>query len=386
MDAYILTESGFCGLHEGGVQWLTMDEFVSSGLGRRGELAILLGGVEYRQVDPGRQERTGRMALPGGFIVRQERQRADTGLLMGVREDLLRALYQVVPRGAVKVSVPYGLAVRSYLISRGIELEGALHIVVDDAGERVFITVIDGMMLVETRELVLQDGERLLDEVKRSEKRLLERTNADRPLKLVSNHRAFLEAAYKQRRAEDILAVDAVLPVFEVLNKARFGVFFPSPAEELSKQQQEGWRRGALRHALLLSITAGVVVFAMFMSTMVRNDLTRRGLLTQEADRLKDALKERIALTCLNRIAQAKDINWEESFIDLIDSLPPGWKMQSILWEAGLDKAGRVTALVYQDGPGQFEAKGIYKNAVLANELTSGRPALKIVYQGTMTK
>ena len=294
MEVIILTDRGICCVGEGGLQWLSLEEFAGSDLSSTKELAVLLGGIEYRQVKFSAAADKGISAeLPGGFIMRQERLKGGVGLVMGAREEMLRGFYDIVPKGSIKVCVPYGLAVRAYLLSTGFVLEGAAHIVVNDVGARVFVTVIDGLSIVETRELVFQDGERIAEEVRRSEKRLLERLRSCGAVKVVSDHGAFLEAFIKQRGHEDIVAVDSVLSVFEVLERARFSVHFPSPEEEARKQKQEEWRRGALKYSLPLLVTAGAVLFSVIMLTLREDALSRmKGMESMVVSR-EAILKER---------------------------------------------------------------------------------------------
>lgn len=380
MEAYILTDRGVCCLRDQLPQWISFSDFSASMQERRQEVLILLGGVEYRQSDALSQGNRGDSALPSGFMLRQERLKGGKVMLMGVREDILRSLYESVPKNLIKSCIPFGLAVRSYLLDQNILHEGELCIVIHDAGERVFVTIIDGAMIQETRELYFQDGERLVDEVRRSEKRLLERSGSRRAVKIVSDHQGFIEAA-KQKIQSDVLVIGGPFHVFKVLEKARFSVHFPSPAEDAVKRRRQGVQQGLLRYSLPVLLAVVSLSVAVWITMLTEHLAKRVELLNGEVVRHEVSLKERSVRTYQERVRMLKGFSWEVSFLDLIDSVASGWQVQSIVWESAINSPEKMSAFVLRGEEGVFEARGILKGALLSEEPGSGRPGLRIVHQ-----
>ncbi|MBF0594605.1 MAG: hypothetical protein HQL22_06530 [Candidatus Omnitrophica bacterium] len=378
MSVFIYTDRGFCTLRDGDIQWMMPDDLVASGMVRDENVTVLLGGVEYRQV----QGKNTRGVLPDGFMVREERLKGGNTLVLGAREEMLRVVYDVFKAGKIKACVPYGLAVRAFLLSRGMDLEDVLYLVVDDAGERVFITVIDGAALVETRELDLQDAHRLVEEVRRSEKRCLERSPSRAGVKIVSNHQGFLEAVAQVRSAEDIIAIDGKLFVFDVMSKALFGIHFTSPQEDAVRERQARWRQGLMKNVLPFVLCTGSVLFAVMMSQEAMNISLRTKALAGDISRKETTLKERLLKTCDDRVRKSRTMSWEESFINLVNSISGNWSMQSVVWETRIDRGEQLSAVVIRDEAGAFEGKGILINAELSPEIVNGRPAIRIFAGG----
>ncbi|MBF0387717.1 MAG: hypothetical protein HQL20_07665 [Candidatus Omnitrophica bacterium] len=381
MSKYILTSRGLCTAGNSKVEWLSLDDFAGLDHGAAGELVVLLSEVEYRRVGTTEGLGTISTALPGGFVVRQERLKGSVSMVMGVREDTLHALYDGLPRNSLKVCVPYGLAVRAFLLARGLVLDGAAYIVVDDARERVFITLIDGSCVLETRELVYQDGERLADEVKRSEKWLGEYAESRGPVKVVTNHKAYFDLAVKQHGNHNIISYEGLLPVLAIMDKARFGVNFPSPENEAANIKREALRRVVLKLVLPFLLMAGAVIFAWYMSAMVVQAGSRLDKMSGEVIRRQGMVKERALLTYQDRLRTLRTMSWEGAFLDLLDSLPAGWSLQSVGWEADLQGKDQIAAFVLKGEEGEFKGRGIFKRALVVNELFSGRPALRITYR-----
>ncbi|MBF0618734.1 MAG: hypothetical protein HQL19_01045 [Candidatus Omnitrophica bacterium] len=381
MESYILTDRGLCIVRDGSWQWRLFDEVKKEDFLGSKNVALLLGNVEYRQERMKDGKDTPGAVFPGGFIVRQERLKGGISVLMGAREEALQWAYELFPKGSIRICVPYGMAVRSSLLSQGVALESAAYIVVNDAGERVFMTVLDGMGIIETRELVFQDGERLAEEVRRSEKRLLERTKHRSLVKILSDHQAFLSESVQQGRTADIFRSGDSDPLLDVLQKAKFGVHFSSPLEEVARKRRETRQRLAVQYSLPALILIGVLCFVMAMSMMASEVMKRTEGLSAEERRLHEAINDLTARTYQQRVRFGHPISWEGSFSDLLSSLPNGWKIHDVVWSGTMDGEGVISALVVKGEDGVLDGRGILKEATVTNELYAGFPAVRIVYR-----
>ena len=381
MSAYIFTDRGLCFKHEGAPEWRALNNLLENENSSEGEVSVLLSSVEYRVVNSVDLERKEFSILPEGYVIRQERLKGGKSLVMGVRIDLLSRVYAAFPSATVKACIPYGIAVRSLLLTRGILNENGVYLVVEDAGTVILMTALSGFMIIETREIAFRDVERLIEEVKRSEKLLFERTASRGIIQIVSNHLEFLQALKKQRPADEIITIEEVLPVFSVLTKARFGIHFPSPAQEAAGRQRENMRQCLLHLALPVCSVIVSVSFAMVMKYLVVQASGRLENLNGKISHKEAIFKSRWVNTYQGQLRASKKFSWEESFSDLLASIPAGWKLENIVWESGLKRCSKVTALILNNSEEAFDGQGILKQALVSHEISNGRPAVRIIYE-----
>ncbi len=379
MSTFIFTERGLCFLHQGKLQWVSLEEAARLEGSQEQRVAVLLGGVEYRTITSTVSEHKTGECFPNGFMTRSERIKGGVSLEMGVREELLARLYNFFPRGAVKTCVPYGIAVRSFLLSQGWSLDGMLYLVVDHAGERVFITIIEEGAVLETRELIYQDEMRLAEEVKRSEKRCLEKATSGTILRIVSNHRTYLDIVRKSQPSREVIFIDEVAPVLGVMEKARFGIHFSSPSENASRQSQEIWWHELMRYSVGIGLCGVSIMSALIVSDMGHKaDVQTLGL-RETLSRNEASFKARVHQTYQDHLMSLKRISMEKSFVDLAGSFTSQWYLQRLVWTAGMDQRSAVEAVVITGSELKFTGCGIFKGCTMTYEIIGGQPAVRLV-------
>jgi len=381
MNSYIYTDRGLCCVREGVCCWLTVDELTEAGYSSAEEVYILIRPVEYRLVDSSDLERKAFSIFPDGYVMRHERLKGGKSLVMGVREEVLNRVYELFPGSMIKGCIPYGIGVRSLLLTKGILQETAVYLVVEDAGERVFITALSGFTVLETREIPFKDTERLIEEVKRSEKHLLERSGSRGKMMFVSNHPDFVQAMKVQRSSDEVIPIEGVMPVFEVLTRARFGIHFSSPHDEAAEKRRSGIQQRILFLMVPLILVLASVIPAVSMKYTADKALLKLEKLQTDIARKEAILRSRQLNTYQDQVRESKALSWEETFMELTASIPAQWQLENIVWESGFERRNSVSVLLFKRSEAAFSGKGVFKYAAVNHEITGGRPAVRVVYE-----
>ena len=110
----------------------------------------------------------GRLHPQSEYILQDERINDNIFQVMGIKCDKIKEIYSLVPCDKAQVFIPYAIAIRHFLISKGIELAQGI-VFIDDLGVEKLITVFFGLKFSVTRTLTTNDVESILSEVKRSQ-------------------------------------------------------------------------------------------------------------------------------------------------------------------------------------------------------------------------
>jgi hypothetical protein len=102
------------------------------------------------------------------YILQDEKIDDNIFQVIGIKTDKIREIYSLVPKSKVVVFIPYAIAIRHFLINKGIELAKGI-VFIDDFGDEKLITVFSGLKFSVTRALLTNDVENILPEIKRSQ-------------------------------------------------------------------------------------------------------------------------------------------------------------------------------------------------------------------------
>lgn len=378
MLSFILTENGFCFNRDGVAEWLEPAQVTALGISSREKVAVFLGGVEYRVASGGASMPLTAGLFPNGFMERQEKMPSGGVLAMGVREALLDVLYGVFSPSQVEVCVPYGLGVRAMLLSRGVALQGAFFMVLDDAGERVFLTVLDGMAVLETREMPYKDTRRLQEEVQRSARHWQERIKASGGCKLATNHSGFIELLEQEEPERDCLQLEGVLPVLDIGARARFGVRFSSISEENSRQSRVRLWQTAWPYIIPAGVSMGVLAGCLGLTAQAQQAGLMLKVKQEELKKTEIRQRQTAAGTYQDRLRFGQPVSLVTVLEDLRVSMPEGWLVRKWEWENDLDRPARLSIALMAGEEGEFKGAGVLQRTRSTRELANGKAMLMV--------
>ena len=89
---------------------------------------------------------------------------------MAISKDQVTETYSLFNKDAIKVFIPYPIALRAFISQKKLLNELKISIVVDDLQDRLILTIFWGMKVIETREIQKKATAKIAEEVVRSEK------------------------------------------------------------------------------------------------------------------------------------------------------------------------------------------------------------------------
>ncbi|MBF0620038.1 MAG: hypothetical protein HQL19_07715 [Candidatus Omnitrophica bacterium] len=357
-----------------------LEVFLAPAFVKEASAHVLLGGVAFQKLKVPDAPLKRQGAFPPvdrgeGVLTRHERLAADTYQAMSVPASFVRRIYNAFKPGSVKTCVPYALSIRAFLLARGCAGNGAWS-VLDQAEGRFFLTLVYGHEVAETRELPFIEPERVLDEVRRSEKSFLDRHEGMLKFRLVSNSRDMTDAAARLRAysLDDITTVDAPFLGFEALEKAKFSVHF-----SLTDPVPRPAMKAVVFGCLIAFAAMAIGGYSLLRLDAAHRDAVLRAAQYAEAAQVRQEFRARMRATYQDQIRHLFKPRYGDDLGGFISGLPFGWHSVSLTWSH--DPAGVVlTAVASAEHAGvcDFQKNTDFKNAQVAQSVAQGRPAVRV--------
>ena len=146
-------------------------------------------------------------------VVQSERINSSVYQGMAITKEQVSETYSLFNKDAIKVFIPYQIALRAFISNKKLLDELKILIVVDDLQDRLILTIFQGMKVVETREIQKKETDKIAEEVVRSEKNFI--TNHVKEISnpsfmIISNNKELCEAVsnIKGHKKENIVCFE----------------------------------------------------------------------------------------------------------------------------------------------------------------------------------
>jgi hypothetical protein len=360
---------------EGCVSW---EDFASPDFIKEAPASVLLTEIEFKKnvpvVNGDAQKSTDPAGLfPANMTVQEELLKNGTRQCAGVRSGRLHEVLGVFPRGSVRVCVPYALSIRAFLIASGLFEEKAVRVVVEEAGERSFLTIFDGMEVVVARALSGLSLREVSEELSRSLKR--SDVVTDEQTKFIVNNQEIGEMLVAEDvcTATQTIVTETTRMAFGALDRTTFKMNFLLP-EEIARKQRKEWRR---RSVVAYAGAGCVVVLAMLYAAggahIKKEALMKEQQALTEMSAAERSLKEKSANVFRAVLGERPVLEYERIFQALSINTPRGWRLETVdIREQGaLKTVIEATFSGTQDGA--FMCEGLFRVCHVRSFFVSGK-------------
>lgn len=324
------------------------------------------------------------------YVVQSERINSSVYQGMATTKEQVSETYSLFNKDAIKVFIPYQIALRAFISNKKLLDELKILIVIDDLQDRLILTIFQGMKVVETREIQRKGADKLAEEVVRSEKNFI--TNHIKEISnpsfmIISNNKELCEAVgnIKGHKKEDIVCFDEIYPAFVALDFAKFNVNFYL-ADEILKQR----RLKELKHNLVSFVVAGAIVGVSLICFLVV--IFQEHFVMDENIKLNASRSTLVEKITLENTLVYKDILKKRGKINLfslygnfIKNVPPGYLIEdfSLTLDNVHNLSGDWTFTGYLTSNkslvSQFGSEGMFKNRTVDNIFIKDSPAQRVV-------
>ena len=330
-------------------------------------------------------------------VVQSEKLNSSLYQGMAADKEQVSETYRLFNKDAIKVFIPYQIALRAFINNKNLLDDIKISIVIDDLQDRLILTIFWGMKVIETREIQKKGTDKLAEEVVRSEKNFI--TNyikevSNPSFMIISNNKELCEAVshIKGHKKEDIICFDEIYPAFAALNFAKFNVHFYL-ADEILKQR----RMKELKHNLVSFIVAGALVgvsLICFLVAAFQEHVVVDENIKLNASRtiLVDKITLENTLVYKDILKKREKINLFTLYENFIKNVPPRYLIEnfSLVLNNVHDLSGEwvFTGYLMSDKSlaSQFGSKGMFKNRTVDNIFIKDSPAQRVVLIVTKSK
>ena len=316
---------------------------------------------------------------------------------MAASKEQVSETYSMFDKGAIKVFIPYPIALRAFINYKKLLNELKISIVVDDLQDRFILTILWGMKVIETREIQKKAADKIAEEVVRSEKNFI--TNhvkeiSNPALMFISNNKQLCEAVAKLEghKSENIVYFEEVYPAFLALDFAQFKVHFQLADEILKLRRIKEFKRNLLSYSVAGAMVGLSLIYFLFAAIQEHMAMDENTRLNADRSALVEKIKSKDALAYRDILHKREKMNLFSLYGNFVENVPPGCLIQDfslVLNESGNSPGGwTFTGVITSDNSlvSQFGSQGMFRTRVVDNFLLKDSPAQRVVLTVTKLK
>ncbi|MBI3601274.1 MAG: hypothetical protein HY209_00025 [Candidatus Omnitrophica bacterium] len=302
------------------------------------------------------QEALVNAAFDGDYIIAQERLSADSIQVIGAKKDKIEEIYRYFKDIRVESLVPYAVAIRAFLKSKGLLDSGTCVIFLDDLKNQAVATFFEGMYFSSPRRISMRDVGYMISEIKRSWQNFLsERSNqnqsSDVPFVLVSNNQQWLSAFVQQGflSEENIIHVNVDFAVLQGLKSAKFTMHFALAKEILKQKKRQLWKiRLKVLVASSFLILSGLSLY-ITAKVFEHKALAQYQYLQKQENQCKQRLEMLYQQKFLSLLRQNRPIDYAKVYYDFVRSTPVDYLIDSIQFQKDINGIWQFEGVIYPE-------------------------------------
>lgn len=378
MGQYLIVDHRVLFSHKQQAGWVSWEEFSSPDFIKEAPVSVLLTETEFRKsktvFDGEKAERIDPLSIfPTHMTVQEEPLKNGVRQYAGVRSDHLKEVLNIFPRGSVKVCIPYVLALRAFLITKGLLKEKELRVVIEDIEEMILITLFEGMVVVATRMLSGVSEFELVEELVRSLKRA--DLSSNERAQFVCNKEEISALLVKEGLAshEQVIVIETARMAFDALDRATFGMNFLLPEEVARQKRQERGHRFLKVCGTAAGIVLMSVLYAVFGGYIKKEAVVRERIATSERQRSEKALEETSVKVFQTVLGQRSKVGLEELFQAVLMNAPGGWRLEKLVLRKQELLRTIIEGTFSGTENGVFACEGVFQKCRMHTFFVSGR-------------
>ena len=317
------------------------------------------------------------------YVIQDERIDHNLFQVMGIKEQMVRDIYSLIPPHKVKKIVPYGVALRNMLFDRKVDLNKTV-VFVDDMGMERLLTVFDGYKFSRTR-VIVNNGEDILSEIKRSKIDFIKKTseymtkkNAD--FLILVNDQGLAVEINNNSEGLPVEHINVAYPFLEGLKGADTQFQYKLPEEILKTRNEAGFKKKILAIILSGSILAAGLFF--FLYNMVNegfvNDRYRSVKLDHERLNSEFGVLEKEIYRADLRLH--KSLNYWIAYLSVLNIIPANYMVNAFKFYK--TSHWNLELTLFADGDSLIDPIpriNIMKNAGIRDIFVNNQPGKRLV-------
>lgn len=315
-------------------------------------------------------------AFSSDFLLQEERINNQQFQIIAAKKEKIESIYAYFKGIRIQHVIPYPVAIRAYMMSKGLMQEYQQIVFVDDLKTQAIVTIFEGLIFTSPRRISMRDMSYMSDEIKRSQNSFLASRSMINNQKtisfiVVSNNQEWLRAfiSHGLTCQENIRHVSVEYPVLEGLKTARFGLNFILP-EEMARQKRHQILRSRIMYGLLLLITLFLGFYSYEVMFLIKKDAQEKLFQLKQDQKmviqqLKDVYGHKLG-SLMNPFSASL---FGRLYLDFINNIPVGYYVKEFVIEPK-ESSSQFTAVIVPENTAvlrqSFMCKGRFEEAKLA--------------------
>ena len=308
---------------------------------------------------------------------------------MALPQEQVAQAYRLFDRDAIKVFIPYPIALRAFLKYKKIFDEQNVSVVVDDLQDRFVLTIFWGLRVAETREIQKKPTDKLAEEVIRSEKNFV--TNHVKEISnpvfmFISNNKELCEAIsnISSHKKENTIHFEELYPAFIALDFAVFAIHFYLPDEILKQRRLKEFKRNLVSFLAAGVMVTGALIYFLIAEFQEHISFDKYIKLSAKRSDLIEKIKSRNSLVFKDILEKRQKINLFSLYGNFTQNVPPGYLIEnfSLTLDKQNDLSGQWVFVGYVSSNNsfvsQFGTQGMFKDRVVENIFLKDSPAQRV--------
>ena len=269
----------------------------------------------------------------GDYVLQDEKIDNNIFQVIGIRSEIVKEVYSLIPNEKVMTFVPYAVAVRNFIYHQRISINKPI-VFLDDLGNEKLITVFEGLKFSRTRTIFNNKADEVLSEVKRSainfERKLADQKDKDSEgYVIVTNNKDLGDKIQEIEKNLMIESLDTLWPAFDGLKIGGFDLKYILPEEIIKRRRREELKK----RTKSLSISGLILAFGVFsyFFNQINLDLAKKYLEEEQTrkSQLETNLNNLDPFVYHDVLKQQKRINYALVYSNISNLLPNSYEIYS---------------------------------------------------------
>jgi len=328
--------------------------------------------------------------FPADQIVQYEKISSSTYQGMAISNAQVAEVYGLFNRDAIRVFIPYPIALRAFINYKSLFDEKKVSVVVDDLQDRFVLTIFWGLRVAEVREIPRKSIDKIAEEVIRSEKFFISnyiKETSNFSFMFISNNKELCAAMSKMEgHGKDRIAFfEELYPAFLALDIAKFPIHFYLPDEVVKQRRIKEFKRNLVSYAVAGAMAAITLIFFLVAEVQEHSAMDQNIQLNGKRSELIEKIKSRNSVVYRDILKKRAKVNLFSLYGDFTRNVPPGYLIESFSLTLKntnyLAGEWEFTGYVYSDKKHVFNfgTEGMFKDRAVDNILINNLPAQRVV-------
>lgn len=324
-------------------------------------------------------------SFTGDYLTQSEKIAANLFQIIAVEKPRVAEVYKHLGFENVKLLVPYGLALREFLKTKGVFARNKVIVFLDHQGNQVLLTIFNNDVFTTPRRLSVA-VKRVVSELNRSEEnyKALNKDKEEIGFLIATNSKEIADEIVSSgiEKEENIVCFPDSFPALTGLKQGKFSMHYLLPEQFIRLRKLKILKKRMFSFGIMASVLGVLLLMLLGGLSMHKSAIMRLENLQLKAASSSEALKAAYSAKYKDILRRKAKPNLPYFINSFNHALPYGYKLESINIRNMPGDSYRFEAILSQEAKyrpfTKFVLPDAFKQARIENILVKGNPGVKV--------